>query len=138
MNRPISEPSCTELPYQLPPCWRLAGSESSAALAALATSPDAFSAREATILRDGQRLRISAEQLDPGDVILVEAGDRVEELSTLLLRKMDVFARWITALILLGAGLLLVYGYFVRHHPFEELFMTVVGRAVAAIGTLGD
>ncbi|WP_223162598.1 cation-translocating P-type ATPase, partial [Ruegeria intermedia] len=170
-------------------------------------------APQATVLRDGQRLRVPAEQLVPGDVILVEAGDRVpadarlieasrlkaqeailtgesvpveksteavaedaplgerrnmlfsgtlivagqgravvtatgsateigrisgmlggvEELTTPLLRKMDAFARWITALILFGAGLLLIYGHFVQHHPFEELFMTVVGLAVAAI-----
>ncbi|KUJ80962.1 carbonate dehydratase [Ruegeria marisrubri] len=167
----------------------------------------------ATVLRDGQRRRISAADLVPGDMILLEAGNRVpadarlveanrlkaqeailtgesvpvekttapaaedaalgerqsmlfagtlvvagqaravvtatgasteigrisrllggiEELTTPLLRKMDIFARWITALILFGAGLLLVYGYFVQNHPFETLFMTVVGLAVAAI-----
>lgn len=170
-------------------------------------------APQATVLRDGQRRRILAAELVPGDVILVEAGDRVpadarlieasrlkvqeailtgesvpvgkstdpaaadaplgerhsmlfsgtlvvagqgravvtatgaateigrisgmlsnvEELTTPLLRKMDAFARWITALILLSAALLLVYGHFVQHHPFEELFLTVVGLSVAAI-----
>lgn len=57
----------------------------------------------------------------------------VEELTTPLIKKMDVFARWITALILSGAALLLVYGYFVQHLPFEALFMTVVSLSVAAI-----
>ncbi|TYO90525.1 HAD-IC family P-type ATPase [Oceanicella actignis] len=170
-------------------------------------------APQATVLREGKRLRIPAAELVPGDVILVEAGDRapadarlieavrlkaqeailtgesvpvdkstepaaadaplgerrsmlfsgtlvvagqgravvaatgaateigrisgmlsnVEELTTPLLRKMDAFARWITALILLGAAILLVYGHFVRRHPFEELFLTVVGLSVAAI-----
>ena len=31
----------------------------------------------ATVLRDGRRLTVSAEQIVPGDVVLVEAGDRV-------------------------------------------------------------
>ena len=57
----------------------------------------------------------------------------VEELTTPLLKKMDVFARWITALILSGAAVLLVYGFFVQHMPFETLFMIVVSLSVAAI-----
>ncbi|WP_342665570.1 HAD-IC family P-type ATPase [Leisingera aquimarina] len=57
----------------------------------------------------------------------------VEELMTPLLKKMGVFARWITALILSGAVLLLVYGFFVQHLPFEALFMVVVSLSVAAI-----
>jgi magnesium-transporting ATPase (P-type) len=58
---------------------------------------------------------------------------RVETLTTPLIRKMDGFARWLTVLILLIAGLLLAYGYFVGHLPFSELFMVVVGLSVAAI-----
>ena len=58
---------------------------------------------------------------------------RVETLSTPLIRQMNAFARWLTILILLIAAVLLVYGYFVGHLPFAELFMTVVGLSVAAI-----
>jgi len=57
----------------------------------------------------------------------------VETLTTPLVRQMDGFARWLTILILLIAAALLVYGYFVGHMPFAELFMTVVGLSVAAI-----
>ena len=57
----------------------------------------------------------------------------VEELTTPLVKKMDVFARWITALILSGAAILLTYGFFVQHIPFETLFMIVVSLSVAAI-----
>ena len=46
---------------------------------------------------------------------------------------MDIFARWLTVFILLVAVTLLAYGYFVGHMPFAELFMAVVGLAVAAI-----
>ncbi|MGL4238654.1 HAD-IC family P-type ATPase [Tabrizicola sp.] len=57
----------------------------------------------------------------------------VEELTTPLVAQMDSFARWLSALILLASGLLLVYGTYVGHHAFAEMFMAVVGVAVAAI-----
>jgi len=57
----------------------------------------------------------------------------VETLTTPLVRQINGFARWLTILILLIAAVLLVYGYFVGHMPFEELFMIVVGLSVAAI-----
>lgn len=56
----------------------------------------------------------------------------VEQLTTPLVAQMDHFARWLSFLILLAAGLLLVYGYFVGHNEFNEMFMVVVGVAVAA------
>ncbi|RIA55769.1 cation-transporting P-type ATPase [Dichotomicrobium thermohalophilum] len=58
---------------------------------------------------------------------------RVEMLTTPLVRQMDIFARWLTVFILLVAAGILVYGYFVGHMPFAELFMAVVGLSVAAI-----
>lgn len=57
----------------------------------------------------------------------------VEQLTTPLVTQMDHFARWLSFLILLLSALLLAYGYYVGHHPFGTLFMTVVGVAVAAI-----
>jgi len=57
----------------------------------------------------------------------------VESLTTPLVGQMDRFARWLTVFILLVAASLLVYGYFVGHLPFSELFMAVVGLSVAAI-----
>jgi len=57
----------------------------------------------------------------------------VETLTTPLVAQMDVFARWLTVLILLVAGILLIFGYFVGHHDFSEMFMAVVGLSVAAI-----
>ncbi|MCA0250466.1 MAG: HAD-IC family P-type ATPase, partial [Proteobacteria bacterium] len=57
----------------------------------------------------------------------------VEQLTTPLVAQMDHFARWLSFLILLASALLLVYGYFVGHHEFSEMFMAVVGIAVAAI-----
>lgn len=57
----------------------------------------------------------------------------VQTLTTPLVRQMDVFARWLTLFILITAASLLVYGYFVGHLPFADLFMAVVGLSVAAI-----
>ena len=57
----------------------------------------------------------------------------VETLTTPLVAQMDRFARWLTVFILIVAGTLLTYGYFVGHLPFSELFMAVVGLSVAAI-----
>lgn len=58
---------------------------------------------------------------------------RVETLTTPLVEQMDRFARWLTVFILIVAGALLAYGYFVGHLPFSDLFMAVIGLSVAAI-----
>ncbi len=57
----------------------------------------------------------------------------VETLTTPLVRQMDAFARWLSIFILLVAGILLAFGYFVGHFEFTEMFMAVVGLSVAAI-----
>ncbi len=170
-------------------------------------------APRAAVLRDGQRRSVAGEMLVPGDIVLLEAGDKVpadlrllkshglqiqeailtgesvpvdkhlgavagnaalgdrtcmafsgtlvtagqgtgivvatgaateigrisgllaqvDTLSTPLIQKMDSFARWLTLLILLVASLLLIFGYFVGHYEFSELFMAVVGLSVSAI-----
>lgn len=170
-------------------------------------------APKAAVLRDGRRVSIAGERIVPGDVVILEAGDKVpadlrilearglsaqesmltgesvpveksgeavaldaalgdrrsmlwsgtlvtqgtarglvvatgqateigriggllagvEQLTTPLVAQMDHFARWLSFLILLCAALLLAYGYFVGHMPFDEMFMAVVGVAVAAI-----
>ncbi len=170
-------------------------------------------ALRASVMRDGQRLTVDGDTLVTGDVVLLEAGDKipadlrllqanglqvqeailtgesipadkhdqpvasdaplgdracmaysgtlvssgtgrgvvvatgahteigrisgmlatVEEITTPLIRQMDVFARWLTVFILLIAALLLVFGYFVGHFGFSEMFMAVVGLSVAAI-----
>jgi magnesium-transporting ATPase (P-type) len=58
---------------------------------------------------------------------------RVEMPTTPLVAQMDVFARWLTALILVVAAALLAFGYFVAHYTFTDIFMVVVGLSVAAI-----
>ncbi|PJB70613.1 MAG: carbonate dehydratase [Alphaproteobacteria bacterium CG_4_9_14_3_um_filter_47_13] len=57
----------------------------------------------------------------------------VETLTTPLVSQMNMFSRWLTVFILLVAALLLVFGYFVEHYSFTDIFMVVVGLSVAAI-----
>jgi len=57
----------------------------------------------------------------------------VQTLTTPLVHQMDLFARWLTLFILMIAASLLVYGYFVGHLPFGDLFMAVISLSVAAI-----
>jgi magnesium-transporting ATPase (P-type) len=179
---------------------------------ALAAIRDLLAPRAAA-MRDGHRTTIAGDALVPGDVVLVEAGDRipadlrlfearglriqeavltgesvpvekatapvaeaaalgdrtslafsgtmvaagqglgvvvatgahteigrisgllsaVQTISTPLLRQMDRFARWLALLVLGAAALILLFGYFVRGYAFADIFMAVVGIAVAAI-----
>lgn len=167
----------------------------------------------AAVIRDGKRQSIKGEQLVPGDIVLLEAGDKVpadlrllkvhglqiqesiltgesvpvekqtatvdnlaalgdrvcmgfsgttvtygqgmgvvvatganteigrisgllsevQTLSTPLVEQMAVFARWLTLFILVIAMMILLFGHFVSHHAFNELFIAVVGLSVAAI-----
>lgn len=57
----------------------------------------------------------------------------VDVLTTPLVEQMNGFARWLSAMILVLAGSLLAFGFFVSHLPFEEVFMAVIGLTVAAI-----
>ncbi|MGD8812449.1 MAG: HAD-IC family P-type ATPase, partial [Thioalkalispiraceae bacterium] len=57
----------------------------------------------------------------------------VQTLDTPLVSQMAVFARWLTLFILVIAVLMLLFGYFILDHDFANLFMAVVGIAVAAI-----
>jgi magnesium-transporting ATPase (P-type) len=170
-------------------------------------------APRANVLRNGERTSIAGEQLVPGDIVLLEAGDKVaadlrlitahglavqeailtgesvpvekqtgpvatgaaigdrscmafsgtlvtsgqgqgvvvatgaqteighisgllskvQTLTTPLVTQMGAFAKWLTIFILAVSVLLVAYGYFVGHHEFSEMFMAVVGLAVAAI-----
>lgn len=57
----------------------------------------------------------------------------IKPVTTPLVNQMGVFAKRLTLLILLVALVLLVFGYYVAHMSFTEIFMAVVGLSVAAI-----
>ena len=57
----------------------------------------------------------------------------VQPLSTPLLEQMTHFANWLTALILVFSILIFAYGHWLQSIPAAEMFITVIGLAVAAI-----
>jgi magnesium-transporting ATPase (P-type) len=57
----------------------------------------------------------------------------VKKIQTPLTRRLDVFAKQITFVILIIAALAFAFGYWVRHMPVLELFLAIVGLVVAAI-----
>jgi magnesium-transporting ATPase (P-type) len=57
----------------------------------------------------------------------------VEQVATPLTRKLDQFARRITAFILAGSALTFAFGHLVHGFDAVEIFLAVVGLAVAAI-----
>ncbi|HSF48893.1 MAG TPA: HAD-IC family P-type ATPase, partial [Burkholderiales bacterium] len=59
--------------------------------------------------------------------------EQVEEISTPLLRKMSGFARSLTLVILALAAVIFAFGLLVRGYGADEMFLAVVGLAVAAI-----
>jgi potassium/sodium efflux P-type ATPase len=57
----------------------------------------------------------------------------VAPVETPLLKQIAGFSRWLTILISLFAAVTFAYGWYIQHSPPAELFMSVVGLAVAAI-----
>jgi magnesium-transporting ATPase (P-type) len=57
----------------------------------------------------------------------------VEQLTTPLIQQMDVFARYLTGVILAVSAVILLWGTVLRDQDFAETFMIVVGLTVAAI-----
>jgi len=57
----------------------------------------------------------------------------VTTLQTPLTRQMGVFAKWLTGSILALAVLVFAFGTLIRDYDFTEMFMAVIGLAVAAI-----
>ena len=58
---------------------------------------------------------------------------RVETLTTPLLRQMQVFGRWLTVAILAVAAAAFAIGVLLRGYDWSEMFLAAVGLAVAAI-----
>lgn len=57
----------------------------------------------------------------------------VPQLTTPLLKQIAGFSRWLTAAILILALAAFAYGWFIEHSSLQDLFMSAVGIAVAAI-----
>lgn len=57
----------------------------------------------------------------------------ITPVETPLLKQIAVFSRWLSLAILLFAAMTFAYGWYIQHSSLTELFMSVVGLAVAAI-----
>lgn len=111
------------------------------------TSKSTDPVAESTVLGDRASMAFGGTLVTAGTAkgvvvatgLLTETGrisgmlSRVERMATPLVKQMNVFARWLTLLILVIAAVLLVFGYFVGHRAFAEMFMAIVGLSVAAI-----
>lgn len=118
----------------------LTGESAPVEKAANPVSPDAPLGDRASMLWSGTLITQGA-----GRGLVVATGEQteigrigtllgsVETLTTPLVAQMNGFARWLSLFILLVAALLMVFGYFVSHYAFDELFMAVVAVAVSAI-----
>ncbi len=58
---------------------------------------------------------------------------QVKTLTTPLVEQMDIFAKWLSIVIVVIAATIFVVGYWLLNYEFSELFMAVVGLTVAAI-----
>jgi potassium/sodium efflux P-type ATPase len=57
----------------------------------------------------------------------------MQAMTTPLLRQMEVFGRWLTAIIVALAAIMLLFGWLVHHFDLAAMFLAAVSMAVAAI-----
>lgn len=87
-----------------------------------------------TLVANGQGMGVvvaTGARTEIGQIGTLVGG--VRSLVTPLTRRLDQFARQITAFIVGVGAVSFAYGYWAAHLPAQELFMAVVGLAVAAI-----
>ncbi len=87
-----------------------------------------------TLITAGQGLGLvtaTGSETELGQISTLVA--QVEQLTTPLLRQMTIFSRWLTAAIVLVAGLAFVFGVLARGYTPADMFLAAVGLAVAAI-----
>ncbi|MGE0071851.1 MAG: cation-translocating P-type ATPase [Thiomonas sp.] len=88
----------------------------------------------ATVVRSGQALGVVVATGTRSEIGRIGAlVAQVRSLDTPLTRRLDRFGRQITVFIVAVALAVLVYGLLLRELPFLEVFLAVVGLAVAAI-----
>jgi len=87
-----------------------------------------------TVVTYGQATGVvvaTATQTEIGRIGALVAG--VQQIATPLTRKLDQFARRITVFIIFGGVLTFLFGILVHDFPAIDMFLAVVGLAVAAI-----
>jgi len=87
-----------------------------------------------TLITNGTALGIVVATGDNTEIGRISSMLRtVPKLITPLLRQIARFSEWLTVAILIVASATFAYGWFIQHASWTELFMSVVGLAVAAI-----
>ena len=87
-----------------------------------------------TLVVYGQGTGVVVATADTTEIGRISAMlEQVQELSTPLLRQMEVFGRWLTIAILLLAGFTFAFGWLVHRNEIGEMFLAAVSMAVAAI-----
>ncbi len=87
-----------------------------------------------TVVSYGQGIGIVAETGSKTEIGRIGALlAEVDTLATPLPRKIEQFARWLTAIILGAAAATFVFGWMTESLGVDELFMAAVSLAVAAI-----
>jgi magnesium-transporting ATPase (P-type) len=87
-----------------------------------------------TLVTRGQGMGVvvaTGQETEIGRISTLLAG--VEELTTPLLRKLAHFGRWLTVAILGFVAFTFLFGWLLRGYSLREMFLAVVGLAVAAI-----
>ena len=108
-------------------------------------SPDAVAADAPIGDRTGMAYSGTLAVFGQGKGVVVATGDateigrigrmlaEVESVDTPLLKQMAVFGRWLTAGVLVLAGMTIAFGMLVHGQSASEMFLAAVGLAVAAI-----
>jgi magnesium-transporting ATPase (P-type) len=87
-----------------------------------------------TLVTSGHAVAVVVETADATELGRIShLMASVRTLSTPLTRRMATFARWVTASILVFAGLTFGFGVLVRAYSWDDMFMAAVSLAVAAI-----
>ena len=87
-----------------------------------------------TLVSYGQGMGVVAATGEHTEIGRISALlEQVETITTPLLRQMAQFGRWLSAAIVLAAGVTFVLGVFWRGLPKDDMFMAAVALAVAAI-----
>lgn len=87
-----------------------------------------------TLVTYGQGIGVVVASGDYTEIGKISAMlERVETLTTPLLRQMNQFGRTLTLVIIMLALLTATLGITIHHYPISEMFLAAVGLAVAAI-----
>ncbi|MBI5439029.1 MAG: cation-transporting P-type ATPase [Nitrosomonadales bacterium] len=91
-------------------------------------------AYSSTLVVYGQGTGVVVATADQTEIGRISALlEEVQELTTPLLRQMEVFGRWLTAAIMVLAAITFLFGWLIHNFDLGDMFLAAVSMAVAAI-----